>query len=275
MVKKIMTQVLMKIVMLFVIIISAFPLLWVLVSSFKTNSEILSGAFTLPGTPGFEAYEYLFSKYNFLQYAMNSIIVTFVSVAISLVVFTLAGYVFARYQFPGKALLFALFTITMLIPGYAKTQPIFSLIMNMGLYDTKTGLILVYISNGMAVSVFLLKNAFQVVPKELSEAAKLEGAGFLKTFCSVNLPLAKDGLVTAAILMFLGNWNEYYFGSLLLTSESNNTLPIVIQAFTGKFSYNYTYMFAALVLVILPGIIIYACAQEQVQESLASSGIKG
>lgn len=265
----------MELIIVFTLIISVFPLLWVMLSSFKTNAEILEGPFTLPHQFNFDAFRYLFTNYNFLQYFINSIYVTVMSVVISLVIFTMAGYVLAKFEFKGKMLIFGLLMITMLVPGYSKTQPLFQMITDMGLYDTKEGLILVYISNGMATSVFLLKNAFQSIPKELSESARLDGAGFFRTFFSINLPLIKSALATAGILMFLGNWNEYYFASILITSELNNTLPIITMSFTSKFSYNYTLMFAAITLVILPGLIIYAIAQEQVQESLASSGIKG
>lgn len=265
----------MEIIIAFTLIISIFPLLWVMLSSFKTNAEILEGPFTLPHQFNFDAFKYLFTNYNFLQYFINSVYVTVLSVVISLVIFTMAGYVLAKFNFKGKMLIFGLLMITMLVPGYSKTQPLFQMITDMGLYDTKEGLILVYISNGMATSVFLLKNAFQSLPKELSESARLDGAGFFRTFFSINLPLIKSALATAGILMFLGNWNEYYFASILITSEFNNTLPIITMSFTSKFSYNYTLMFAAITLVILPGLIIYAIAQEQVQASLASSGIKG
>ena len=113
------------------------------------------------------------------------------------------------------------------------------------------------------------------IPKSLDEAAIVDGAGFMRIFWSINLPLAKSALTTAGILMFLNNWNEYYFASLLTMSDSQRTLPIALSYFTSEFSYNYTELFAALAIVVLPGIILYIFAQEQVQVSMASTGIKG
>ena len=110
---------------------------------------------------------------------------------------------------------------------------------------------------------------------ELDEAAIVDGAGFMRVFWSINLPLARGALATAGILMFLNNWNEYYFASLLTMSDSQRTLPIALSYFTSEFSYNYTQLFAALTIVVLPGIILYIFAQEQVQVSMASTGIKG
>jgi len=125
------------------------------------------------------------------------------------------------------------------------------------------------------MSVFILKSTFMSIPSSLDEAARLEGAGFLRVFFQINLPLAKGGLATAGILMFLNNWNEFFYASLLTSSNKNRTLPVALQFFTESFSYDYTKLFAALTLVVLPGIILYALAQEQVQASVAASGVKG
>lgn len=276
-VRKVSVRIFMYAVIGFTIIISVFPIIWIMLSAFKTNSEILSGAFTLPSDirTGIEAYRYLFEEYNFLLYARNSLIISAASTIIALLFFAMAGFVLGKYNFPGKNLVFILFTVTMLVPGHAKAQPLFSMVRDWGLYDSTRGLILVYLSNGLAMSIFILKGAFMAIPRELDEAARIDGAGFLRIFFSINFPLAKSGLATAGILMFLGNWNEYFYAALLTVSERNRTLPVALQFFNQSFAYDYTKMFAALSLVIVPGIILYACAQEQVQQSVAASGLKG
>lgn len=258
------------------IVISVFPVLWVILSSFKTNAEILNGAYVMPSSiqTAIEAYTYLFEKYDFFGYFLNSLKVTVISTLLSVVIYSMAGYVLAKFRFPGRNLLFGVFTLTLLVPATAKAQPIFSNIIQMGLYDTHTGLALVYISCGMAMSLFILRAAFLSVPMELDEAARIDGAGFLRTFFVVNLPLAKSGIATAGILMFLNNWNEYFYASMLLRSAENRTMPVALQFFNQSFSYDYTKMFAALTLVIVPGVILYLCMQKQVQQSLAASGMK-
>lgn len=272
--KKILTRVMMYGVMLFVVIISLFPVLWVINASFKTNAEILSNPFSLPASLSFDAYKYVFENYNFVRYFGNSLLAAGVSTLVSLMFYAMGAYVLAKYNFPGKNLFFVLFTVTLLVPAHSRTQPIFSLIMKLNLYDNIWGVTLVYLSAGMAMSIFLLKAGFMAIPKALDEAAAIEGAGFFKIFWSINLPLAKSALTTAGILMFLNNWNEYYYASLLTTSDKNRTMPIALSFFTNEFSYNYTRMFAALAIVIIPGILLYAVAQEQVQASMAASGIK-
>ena len=259
----------------FVIVLSVFPILWVAMSSFKTNGEILTSPLALPTSFSLATYAELFEKYSFPTYFFNSLLAAGISTLVSLIFYAMGAYVIAKFRFPGRTLLFVLFTITLLVPSHSKTQPIFTLIMNLGLYDSIWGVTLVYLSAGMAMSIFVLKAGFMAVPKSLDEAAALDGASFPCTFWRINLPLTKGALSTAGILMFLGNWNEYYFASLLTVSDTQRTLPIALAFFTSEFSYNYTQLFAALTIVVLPGILLYAVAQEQVQASVAASGIKG
>lgn len=274
-IKNILFKVFMYACLIFTVVVSLFPILWVIMSSFKSNAQILSSPLELPTNISFSAYKSVLEQYSFGTYAINSFLISIFSTVLSLLFFSMAAYVFAKYRFPLKNLLYALFTITLLVPAHTKTQPIFSLIMQLGLYDSKTGIGLVYLSGGIAMSLFILRSSFLSIPKELNEAASIDGSSFVRTFFQINVPLAKSGLATAGILMFLGNWNEYYFASLLTSSTTNRTLPVALQFFNQSFSYDYTRMFAALTIVILPGIIIYMLAQEQVQSSVASSGVKG
>ena len=274
-VKKAACQAFMYLVELVVILLSVFPILWVVMSAFKTNGEILTSPLALPTSFSLDVFVHLFETYNFPVYFLNSLLAAWVSTLVSLLFYAMGAYVIAKFEFPGRKLLFILFTITLLVPGHSKSQPIFSLVSDLGLFDSIWGVTLVYLSAGMAMSIFVLKAGFMAIPKSLDEAAIIDGAGFMRTFWSINLPLAKSALATAGILMFLGNWNEYYFASLLTHSDSQRTLPIALSFFTSEFSYNYTNLFAALTIVILPGILLYVFAQEQVQASVAATGIKG
>lgn len=274
-VKKVLVKIFEYGILIFTIIVSVFPIIWVIMSAFKTNAQILGSPFSLPTSISFDAFIYLFEKYNFLGYALNSLLICITSTGLSIIIFAMGGYVIAKYKFPGRNFIFALFTITLLVPAQSKAQPIFSLIMNLNLYDNIWGVALVYLSAGLAMSMFILKSTFMSIPKSLDEAAAIEGAGFFTVFWRINLPLAKSGLATAGILMFLNNWNEYFYASLLTSSDLNRTLPLALQFFNEAFSYDYTKLFAALTVVVLPGIILYAFAQEQVQESIAASGVKG
>ncbi len=262
-------------ILLFTVIISIFPILWIIMSSFKTNGQILSNPFSLPQTINFDAYFNVFKKCDFALFTSNSFLIAITSTVVSVIIYAMAAYVIAKYDFRFKNLLYLLFVVTLLVPGQTKAQPIFILINSFHLYDTKSALALVYISAGMAMSLFILKNTFMHIPMEFSEAAWIEGAGFIKTFLLINVPLAKSGIATAGILMFLNNWNEYFYAMLLTSSSANSTLPVALAFFNETFSYNYTNLFAALTMSLLPGILLYVLAQEQVTNSIVASGIKG
>ena len=259
----------------FVVLVSIGPLVWVVMSSFKTNGDILTKPFALPTGFDFTPYLSVIKGNNFLQFALNSVIISSIATAGSIFMYAMGAYVFARYQFPLRSLLFALFTLTMLVPGHTKTQPIFHLIMQFNLYDTRAGITIVYLSGGIAMSLFVMRAAFASIPKEMSEAAIIDGVGFFRNFWQMHIPLAKNGLATAGILMFLGNWNEYFFASLLSSSPKTRTLPYALAFFNETYAYDYTKMFAALTLIILPGIVVYAVSQEQVQMSISSGSVKG
>lgn len=262
-------------IMTLVIIVSLLPVIWVLVSSFKTNKEILASSFSLPTSLYLGGYKEALSKVNIPLRFMNSLIVTSVSTLIGVSIYTMAAYVLARKKFVGRNIIFTIFISSMLIPGNALLQPIFLMMNRLGLYDTKTGLILVYIGFGMPISLFLLRSAFLGCPKELEEAAAMEGAGFFRTFVSVMLPLAKPAICSSAILMFLGNWNELIFALLLTSSEKNRTLPLTMKFFTTTFGFDYSAMLAALVLCMIPTVIVYLLLQRQIMESMIAGAVKG
>lgn len=275
--KKLLVKLLQYGVEFFVVIISSFPLIWIIVSSFKSNAEVLEGPFVLPANLqlGIEGYKEIFGKFNLMQVYSNSFIVAIVSVLLSTVMLTMSAYVLAKYRFPCRGLLSILLTITMLVPNHAKAQPIFVMVSKMGLTNSLLGLIFIYLGGGIAMSLFIMKANFYSIPKELDEAAFIDGAGFFRVFVSINLPLAKSGIITAAVMMFLSNWNEYFYASLVNTKAQYRTIPVLTKLFDQTFNYEYGQLFAAMVVMILPSILIYALAHEQIQESMAFSGVKG
>jgi len=262
-------------IMFFVFIISVFPVLWVIMSAFKENSAILSSPFSLPKGFDLGPFVKVFTQYNFGLYTINSLLIASIATIVSLLIYSMGAYVIAKFNFPGKTIFYLLFTLTLLVPAHTKAQPIFTLVNRLGIGDTRFGLIFVYISFGMAISMFVMRITFMSIPNSLNEAAFIEGAGFWTVFWSINLPLAKTGLATSGIMMFLGNWNEYFYAMLLTSSPKVRTLPLALAFFTEAFSYDYTQMFAALTIVVLPGIIMYILTQEQVQASVAATGVKG
>ena len=258
-----------------VVVISIVPLIWVLLSSFKTNNEILESAFTWPQTPSFVGYQIAVDMANIPMRFLTSLIVASVTTIISVFIYSMAAYVLARCEFKLRGAIFGLLICSMLIPSNAMIQPIYATVKMLDLYDTKSGLILIYTGFSMAMCLFLMRSFFLSVPKELEEAAYMEGAGFFTTFLRIMLPIAKSSLASSAVMTFIGSWNELLYALLLTSSESNRTLPLTMKYFTSMFSFNYTPMFAALVLCITPTIVIYVILQEQIMESMIAGSVKG
>ena len=259
----------------FFVVISIGPLIWIIMSSFKSNKEILSSAFALPSSFSLAGYKAALEMAPIFKFYGNSIIISVLSTLLNVVVVSMAAYVLARHKFKGSTFVTLLLSVSLLIPTAALLMPIYKIMTAIGLFDTRTGLILVYAALGLPTSLFIFKSYFQSIPKELEEAACIDGAGFFRTFFVIVFPLAKPGLATGAILQFLTSWNEFMFALILTKSTSVRTLPLALNYFTSQFSFNYTAMFAALTMVILPSIIIYILLQEQITSSMVEGSVKG
>ena len=257
------------------VLVALFPIVWVVLSSFKTNREILYNGLQLPSTFSFSGYKQALEMAPILKFFVNSLIVSFASTALNVFILAMAGYVFAKKKFRFKNLIFGILSLSMVIPSTALMSPVYTVITKLHLYDTKMALILVYTALNMPISLMILRSAFAAIPTELEEAAYIDGAGFFRTFWQVMMPCAKGGLASAAVLAFLGSWNEFTFALLLTSSTSTRTLPLSLSYFTSQFSFNYTAMFAAITIAVLPSIIVFSIFQEQVCSSLTAGSVKG
>lgn len=257
------------------VLVALFPIVWVVLSSFKTNREILSNGLQLPSTFSFSGYKQALEMAPILKFFVNSLIVSFASTALNVFILAMAGYVFAKKKFRFKNLIFGILSLSMVIPSTALMSPVYTVITKLHLYDTKMALILVYTALNMPISLMILRSAFAAIPTELEEAAYIDGAGFFLHVWQVMMPCAKGGLASAAVLAFLGSWNEFTFALLLTSSTSTRTLPLSLSYFTSQFSFNYTAMFAAITIAVLPSTIVFSIFQEQVCSSLTAGSVKG
>lgn len=267
----ILVNVLRYLLIAFVLTISLYPILWVLLNSFKQTP----GGLGLPDTWVFDGYITTFTKLNIGRYFLNSLIVTVISTVISVFAVSLAAYVSARMSFKGKNLVTLMFASTLFIPSISISFPIYRLLSDIGLKDTLTGVIFVYASLGIAVTFFILRSYFLSIPKEMEEAAMMDGCGYISTYFRIIVPIARPGLATAAIMAFLNNWNEYYFASILLKSKENMTLPALLGQFTTAYSKNLNGMFSAIILIVLPTIVIFCLLSETFVKSLTAGAVKG
>lgn len=187
----------------------------------------------------------------------------------------MSAYIFARFEFKGKNILFAVIGMSMLIPTSALIFPIYKLMNTMGLYNTKAGLILVYMSIAMPSVLFVLRSYFLTIPKEMEEAATIDGAGFLRTYVMIMLPLAKPAMATAAILIYMASWNDFLYNLMLSSGNNARTVSVALSQFLSMFGSDYGQLFAASFVVVLPSIILYCLLQKRIESALLAGAVKG
>lgn len=273
--KKVIWAIIRYTFVLVLMIISLVPLVWVVMSSFKTNGEIVQSAFSLPTSFSFENYKLAFKIAPIWQFYLNSIMVAVLGTVLNLGIMSMSAYVLARFEFPFKKTLTLLLSLTLFIPASALLQPLFVTVNTIGLYDKLWGLILVYIGLGLPVSLYVIKSYILTIPISLEEAAYIDGASFLTNFVKIIIPLAKPAFGTAAVLQFLLCWNEFQYAITLTVSAKSRTLPLALGYFTSMFSANYGALFAAVTLSVIPSILVYIMMQKQVIAGLTAGAVKG
>ena len=253
-----------------------FPFYLTVVSSLKDMSDIFSNFFGLPRHIVFDNFAYVLQRPDYFIALKNSAIITGVAIVAMVFFLPMCAYAISRRRFTSRFYSFLYFFMVagIFIPFQVKMLPMVKLMSNIGLLN-RTGAILFYIANSTCEGIFLLVGYLSSMPIDLEEAAYIDGAGFYRTFFVIVFPLAKSGLATGAILQFLTSWNEFMFGLVLTKSTEVRTLPLALNYFTSQFSFNYTAMFAALTMVILPSIVIYVLLQEQVTTSMVAGSVKG
>ena len=253
-----------------------FPIWWMLSTSLKPSTEIFKMPPTwIPETPTLDAYGRLFEKGNFVRYLINSLIVALATTGISVLVSSMAGYVFARLPFRGKkGVLFGILTAQM-IPGVLFLLPIFALMKQLHLLDTYWALILANVTFALPFSIWMMYGFYRGIPRELEEAAWVDGAGVSGTFFRVVLPMALPGLASCAIFSFLTAWDEFVFALSLTTSDELRTLPVGLYNFIGQFGIEWNYLMAGSVVVTLPAMVFFALFQKYVLRGFMSGALKG
>lgn len=252
------------------------PLVWLVISSLKTNYEFLAkSAFSLPEVWQFKNYVNALTVAGLGRMMINSVVIAIAATLLNAIVASMAGYCVSRFRFRGRDKLFLLFTIGILIPLNALMVPYFLIINKLGLYNTYAGIVLLYTAIGIPMSTVIIRGLMDSIPFEIEEAAYIDGCGFFGRFFHVILPLSRTGIVTAATFEFLTCWNEFVFANLLISSDKLRTIQVGIRYFTNQFSTDYVSMYAAIVISIVPSIIGYVIFQEQIISGMTSGAVKG
>ena len=266
-----------KLLMYLYAVIVIFPMLWSIISAFKSTKEFYANVWALPEKWSFQNFITAWNTAEVGQHVLNSVLIVGASVILPMILASMIAYAVARFQFFGHKFLGKLFIMGLFVPLVLGTIPEFLILQKLGLYDKRIGLVLVYTAYSMPLSVFIMMGIFETIPSAFSEAAMLDGCGHFSVFFRVMLPLSKSGLVTISIFNFLWQWNDYIYAMTFLPSESNRTLPVGMIKLTSMAMYQTDWgaLFAGLVIVTIPSVAIYILFQRQLQQGMSSGGIKG
>jgi len=257
------------------VLYAIFPFLWLILASLKTNAELLDDPFKLPEVFQFKNYTEAIEAAGLIQLTINSLIISSSATFLNVLVSSMCAFAIARHIFWGNNVLFLMISSGILIPLNALIIPYYAIINYLHLYDTRTGLILVYCAIGLPVSTFILTEFFKSIPKEIEEASTLDGCNFVSRYFRIMLPLAIPGLMTAGTFQFILCWNEFIYAMLLTSSTEIRTIQFGISYFTNQFFSDYVGMFAAVVVSILPSITVFILFQERVITGLTAGSVKG
>ena len=257
-------------------VIVVLPLLWVLMSSFKTTSDILSSPMSLPTSLKFVNYANAWQTAGIGKWFINTVIVVGFSLVIVMVLGAMCSYVLARYSFPGNRLIYYMMLAGLTFPIFMAIVPLFFILKSVGLLNTLPGLILTYVAFALPFTVFFLHSFFRSLPNEIYEAAQVDGASEWRTFFQIMLPMAKPGMAAVSIFNFLGLWNQFLLPVALNTNQDNYVLSQGMASFASQAGYSVDFgaLFAAVVITIIPVLVVYVIFQRQLQGSVSSGTIK-
>lgn len=266
-------------------LLTTLPLLWAIVSSFKTNREFLSSPWGLPSVVRFENFARAWTTANIGQYFVNSIIVVVISVPLTMLLGAMAAYVLSRYTFPGNRVIYYAFVGGLIFPVFLALVPLFFVVRNLGTLpvvgqflglNSHLSLALVYVAFSMPFTVFFLTAFFRTQPTSIAEAAIVDGCSHFGLFFRVMLPMAKPGLISVGLFNVLGHWNQYVLPVVLMNEPDKKVLAQGLAALAISQGYrgDWTALFAGLVLALLPVLIVYVLFQKQVQAGLTAGVLK-
>ncbi|MGC5021841.1 carbohydrate ABC transporter permease [Micromonospora sp. DT47] len=257
--------------------LTVLPLVWMFLSSFKSNGEILADPWGLPGELRFDNWVRAWTDAHIGRYFVNSLVVVAGSVSLTMLMGATAAYVFARYEFRGKQVVYYLFVGGLMFPVFLALVPLFFVVRNAGVLNTWTGLILVYAAYSLPFTVFFLTAFFRTLPTSIAEAALVDGCGHFRLFFRVMLPMARPGLISVAIFNFLSHWNQFLLPQVLMQGDESKWVLAqglfalsVSQGYAG----DYARLFAGLSIAVLPVLAVYVAFQRQVQSGLTAGQLK-
>ena len=254
-----------------------FPMIWMIYSSFKTDQELFFSPWAPPVELQWDNFARAWTKAHVGDYLLNALIVVVPALLLTLIISAMAAYVLARFEFVGRRFLFYMFLSGMLFPVFLALVPLFNLVNQLKMLNTFHGLIIVYIAYSLPFTIFFLTGFFKTLPTEIEESAIMDGANPYQVFFKVMLPMASPGLISMGIFNFLGMWNQYILPLVLISDESKYMLSqgLAFMLFKQFYENDWSALFAALTIIMVPTLIVYITFQKQIQDGITTGALKG
>lgn len=269
-------KIILWIVLIFVAIIQLFPLIWLVDFSLGSSNEMFTnGLLIIPRKIRWDNYVKAFVDGNFLHYLRNSVLINTLAVILVVVISIMAAFACVRMRWKLSGLVSTMLVMGMMIPIHATLLPNYKIYNMLHLTDTIWALLIPYVAFSLPQGMFLMTGFIQSVPKELEEAAVMDGCGIYRIVFQIVTPLLKPSIATVAIMTFLNNWNEFMMASTYLSTPAWKTLPFSVLEFTGEYSSNYAVQFAVMALTAAPAVIVYIILNKHISKGVAMGAIKG
>lgn len=258
-------------------ILVIFPLLWMVMTAFKTDREIFASPWRLPAVPQFDNFARAWTEASIGRYFLNSLIVVAGSLTLTLLLSSMAAYVIARYDFPGRQIIRYTFLVGLMFPIFLALVPLFFVVRDLKLLSTYHGLILVYTAYSLPFSIFFLTSFFGTLPAEVGEAALVDGASHYTIFFRVMLPMAQPGLISVGIFNVLGQWNQFILPLVLVPDRDRYVLSqgLAFLAIQQGYQNDWSALFAGLTITMLPVLAVYVLFQRRLEQGLTAGALKG
>jgi raffinose/stachyose/melibiose transport system permease protein len=255
--------------------LTLYPFSLVLLTSLKTTRDYMRSSIALPAVPQFSNYLAVFRKSAILPGFANSFIITSVVLVLEVLIGALAAYALTRMEFKKAGRYQLLFLAPMILPIQLVAIPIYLIYVNVGLTDTKVGIIVTYIATGLPLVIFMLTSFMKTIPIQISESAMIEGATDLQIFGKIMLPLLKPNIAAISVISGLGIWNDFFMPLLLLLSARKKTLPLKIYDYMGQYNSNWPFVSTCIVYVLVPILIFYVAMQKYIIKGVVAGAVKG
>jgi raffinose/stachyose/melibiose transport system permease protein len=244
-------------------------------SGFKTTGQVRANPFSLPGSPVWSNYTDVLESRAFWSQIRNSLVITLSTTLLVLALASAAGFVFSRFRFAGRNLLFTYYMLGLLCPITIAILPVYLMIRELNLVDTVWGVILPQVAFQLPVSVLILRNFFIAIPRDLEDACYVDGGTAFHFFWKILLPLVRPGLAAVAVLTMVFSWNNFFLPLVILNSESLWTLPLGVMQFSGQYSTDWARVLAYATLALTPAVAFYLIAERQIIDGLTAGSIRG